>query len=128
MDKEVFDDFEDLVNENSIIYSDLQLNEPYYEIIKPLMKMLFERLFEDLQAENEKSPVYFHFLRDPAMGKYYWDPKGKVITEHASDIVTDFIASMSDDYFIDVCKYLHLDDELVSKVRYYEYFEGKWIQ
>ena len=125
MDKEVFEDFEDLVNENSIIYSDLQLNEPYYEIIKPLMKMLYDQLFEDLLAENEESPVYFHFLRDPAMGKYYWDPKGKVITEYASDIVTDFIASMSDDYFIDVCKYLHLDDELVSKVRYYEYFEGK---
>ena len=59
------------------------------------------------------------------MGKFYWDAKGKTITESASDIVTDFIASMSDDYFIDVCKYLHLDDELVSKVRYYEYFEGK---
>ncbi len=130
MDKEVFEDFEDLVNENySIIYSDLQLNEPYYEIIKPLMKLLYERLFDDLQAENEDSPVYFHFLRDPAMGKYYWDPKGKEITEYASEIVTDFIASMSDDYFIDVCKYLHLDDELVSKVRYYEYFEGRdiWV-
>ena len=87
--------------------------------------MLYEKLFEDLRKEDEASPVYFHFLRDPAMGKYYWDPKGKIITEYASDIVTDFIASMSDDYFIDVCKYLHLDDELVSKVRYYEYFEGK---
>ena len=125
MDKEVFEDFEDLVNENSIIYSDLQLNEPYYEIIKPLMKLLFEQLFDDVQKQNEASPVYFHFLRDPAMGQYYWDAKGREITEYASEIVTDFIASMSDDYFIDVCKYLHLDDELVSKVRYYEYFDGR---
>lgn len=124
MDKEVFDDFEDLVNENSIIYSDLQLNEPYYAIIRPLMQQLYERLIEDIQKENIKSPVYVHYLRDPALGRYYWDAKGKELTEYPSEIVTDFIASMSDDYFIDVCKFLHIDDELVSKVRYYEYFEG----
>ena len=57
----VFEDFEDLVNENySIIYSDLQLNDPYYGIIKPLMKLLYEKLFDDLQKEDEKWGGFFH--------------------------------------------------------------------
>lgn len=123
MDKEVFEDFEDLIQENDLIYSDLKLNEPYYVIIQPLMRKLFEAMAEDVRSQKEDSPVFQHYLHDPVLGRYYRDPKSRNITAWPSDIVTDFIASMSDDYFIDVCKHLHLDDVLIQKVPYHEYFE-----
>ena len=33
------------------------------------------------------------------------------------------IASMTDDYFIDICRYLHLDDALLDTLHYHEYFD-----
>ena len=123
MDKEVFDDFEDLIQENNLIYSDLKLNEPYYMIIQPLMKKLYQAMIKDVKEGQTTSPVFTHYLNLPGLGSYYRDPKTHQMNASPSDIVTDYIASMSDDYFIDVCKYLHLDDTLIEKVRYHEYFD-----
>jgi hypothetical protein len=30
---------------------------------------------------------------------------------------------MTDDYFIDICRELHLNDALLDKLKYHEYFE-----
>jgi hypothetical protein len=30
---------------------------------------------------------------------------------------------MTDDYFIDICRYLHLNDPLLDTLRYKEYFD-----
>ena len=38
------------------------------------------------------------------------------------DIVVDYIASMTDDYFIDLYAYLFPDDPFNQKVRYIPYF------
>ena len=37
--------------------------------------------------------------------------------------VENTIASMTDDYFIDICCHLHLDDALLDELRYHEYFD-----
>lgn len=123
MDKEVFEDFEDLINENSAIYSDEELVRPYYDIIQPLMDQLYSRLVDDVEQRNFQSPVFQHYLNDRIFGKSYRVPNGNKIIADPNDIVTDFIASMSDDYFIDICEYLHINDELIKKLEYREYFD-----
>lgn len=55
------------------------------------------------------------------------------ITEHArgvgvvrinvDDIVVDYIASMTDDYFLDLFVHEFPDDELCTKIHYTQYFE-----
>ena len=123
MDREVFDDLRDLIAENyRVIYGNQELNDPYYEIIQPLMKKLYVRLAEDVEDRNQDSPVFRHYLDDPVQSRFYRDPGG-TISASASDIVTDFIASMTDDYFIDVCKALRIDDVLVNRLSYHEYFD-----
>ncbi len=117
MDKEVFDDFEDLIKENYKGYGADELTKPYYEIVRPLMLKLYEQLLDDVICQNQNSPIFAHHINNPILGKSYQnssvDPNEKVV---------DFIASMSDDYFIDICKYLHIDDTLVEKIKYHEYF------
>jgi len=123
MDEEVFNDLRDLISENyRIIYGDDRLNAPYEEGVKPLMKGLYARLTDDLLNENKQSPVYRHYLNDYIMGSSYKDEQGN-ITGDVDDIVCDFIASMTDDYFVDICKELHIDDEAIKKLKYHEYFE-----
>ncbi|MBO5459975.1 MAG: HD domain-containing protein [Lachnospira sp.] len=124
MDREVFDDLKDLIAENyDIIYGNAELNEPYYEVIKPLMEKLYDRLVEDVEKRNFKSPVFQHYLNDTIQGKCYREkPRGRIIAS-PDDIVTDFIASMTDDYFVDICKYLHIDDGRIEKLKYHKYFD-----
>ncbi len=117
MDEAVYKDMQDFISENyDVIYGTWELNEPYETQIKPLMEKLFARFMEDLKSGNENSPVAYHYLRDPAVEGAYDE------NTPPAEIVTDFIASMTDDYFIDVCHLLHIDDEVLSRIRYHEYF------
>lgn len=125
MDEAVFNDLRDLIYENSeVIYSHPELNNPYFEIVKPLLGNLYDCLVEDVESRNYDSPVFRHYLDDPTQGRCYRDADDwqKVIAP-ADDIVTDFIGSMTDDYFIDICRHLHLDDPLLDTLRYKEYFD-----
>lgn len=127
MDEAVFRDLESLINENyDVIYSNEELNRPYNEIIKPLMKKLYMHLVNDVKTRNFESPVFRHYLNDRIQGWCYRkgsDPTGAIVAD-PNEIVTDFIASMTDDYFIDICRYLHIDDALCEKICYHEYFEN----
>lgn len=123
MDREVFDDMKDLISENNkIIYQDPRVTEPYDSLIKPLMSDLYARLMDDVKNENETSPIYRHYLRT-VMGKSYTDPETRALIVDPNEVVTDFIASMTDDYFVDICRYLHINDEILSQIRYHEYFD-----
>ena len=125
MDEAVFRDLRDLIHENSqVIYNHPELNSPYYEIVQPLLDQLYDRLVEDIETGRTDSPVFRHYLNDPIQGRCYRDPdEQENVTAPADDIVTDFIASMTDDYFIDICRYLHLNDSLLDTLRYKEYFD-----
>ena len=122
MDKEVYEDFNDLIDENKIIYASEELNKPYYDIIQPLMEKLYNRLVDDVENRHYSSPVFKHHLNKPILGDCYRLESSRKIIADSNDIVVDFIASMSDDYFVDICKYLHIDDALVAELTYKEYF------
>ncbi len=122
MDKEVFDDFEDLIRENYTIYGDESLNKPYYNIIQPLMEKLYGRLLDDIENKNYNSPVFKHHLNNIILGNCYREKNSRKIIADSNEIVVDFIASMTDDYFVDICKNLHIDDSLTESIKYHEYF------
>lgn len=87
------------------------------DVIRPMMEELYERLRDDLVAGREESPIWRHhlnawFLRNNAA--YRESP--------VDDIVVDYIASMTDDYFIDLYRYLFPDDPKAQKEIYRPYF------
>ena len=96
----------------------------HQQFVQPLLDQLYDRLVEDIEDGNTESPVFRHYLDDPIQGRFYRDSNNRaVVTAPADDIVTDFIASMTDDYFIDICRHLHLNDSLLDTLRYKEYFD-----
>ena len=123
MDEEVFNDLKDLINENyEIIYGNKELNAPYYEIVKPLMEELYAVLLDDVKNRNYDSPVFQYYLNDSIMGNCYREYESRAIIADPNEIVTDYIASMTDDYFIDICRHLHINDEAINILKYHEYF------
>ncbi len=124
MDLDVFKGLEKARAENfDIIYGNEKVTRTYYDCIKPMMKLMYERLLEDLNAYNFASPIYQHHLNHPILGNCYRDKRRHIITND-NDIVVDYIASMTDDYFIDLFTNLFPENSFyINGIKYHGYFE-----
>ncbi|MDE7158223.1 MAG: HD domain-containing protein, partial [Clostridiales bacterium] len=111
---------------NAFIYQIPEIRAPYDEVIRPMAEKLFERFLSDLINKKTNSLIYTQYLRDEYIAKNYSDRRKELgYTMSATDVdkVTDFIASMTDDYFLDVFARVFPDDELNEKVKYIGYFD-----
>ncbi len=121
MDKEYFDAFSAAKKENyALIYGNDKVDIIYKEILNPMMEQLYERLLVDAKAMDKNSILYKHHIQYiQNYTKYYSGVKYEENTP--DDIVMDFIASMTDDYFVEL--YKHLFPEKECKVKYVGYFD-----
>lgn len=67
----------------------------YSETIQKLFGILFHQYLEDLEKENRESKIYVRFLKD--MSEDY------VASHHPAEVVRDFVAGMTDRYFLSQC-------------------------
>lgn len=67
----------------------------HLDTIQTLFKFLFERYIRDIENENRSSKIFTGFLKD--MSESYIETHSKV------EIVRDFIAGMTDQYFLRQC-------------------------
>ncbi len=72
--------------------------------VKPMMTDIYGQLLEDLKKGNKSSPIYRHHI-DP-VGKSYYFRSTPYEKEEPNQIIVDYIASMTDNYFIELHKYL----------------------
>lgn len=87
--------------------------------VKPMMAELYDRLLEDVNTVNRKSPIFTQHI-DYVNQTHY--PRQTPYEDTEPDqLVVDFIASMTDDYFIELYRYLFPDSTL--KVEYKGYFD-----
>ena len=121
MDKEYFEAFSIGKKENyKLIYMNEKVDKVYKESIYPMFEFIYDKMRKDLVEGNESSFVYRHhieYIEDTT--KYY--AKKKYRDNDIDDIVTDYIASMTDDYLIDLCKEYYPDGRF--DVKYVGYFE-----
>jgi dGTPase len=61
-----------------------------------MFNLLFEQYFRDLETGNEESDIYLQFLDGMRSGYRTKTP--------AAGIVRDFIAGMTDEYFLERCR------------------------
>ncbi len=120
LDKEYADalDYEKRVN-YSKIYIRQDKNEPY-PTIKKMFRHVYEKLYEDLVAGDENSPVFRHHINKIFVG--FGEPEKRreeYRKEEPNQIIVDFIASMTDDYFTDIHAYLFPEAE---RLNYNSYF------
>lgn len=67
----------------------------HLDTIQTLFKFLFERYIRDIENENRSSKIFTGFLKD--MSESY------IETHSKEEIVRDFIAGMTDQYFLRQC-------------------------
>lgn len=124
IDKVVYDEMCQIKDENNKkIYSNVVVNRPYFDIVKPMMEKIYEKMRADVENRNFDSPIFKHHLNHPILGNCYRNEKDRSIIANTDDIVVDYIASMTDDYFLDLFMHEFPNDELCNKINYVQYFE-----
>jgi dGTPase len=102
------------------IYLNSDVSERFGQVIEPMFQDIYYSLLYDVTHKKEDSVVYKHHIAYIKEGlKYYEDYD--YLREEPNQIVTDFIASMTDDYFVELHKYLFPDSKL--SIEYKSYFE-----
>jgi dGTPase len=121
MDDDYFEAFSAGKKENyEIIYRADKLEDVYKNGVYPMMEQIYERMLADAKSHNKDSFLYKHhieYIKD--MTKYYSTVDYE--DNDPNDIVVDYIASMTDDYFVDLYRYLFPDGKY--DVKYVGYFE-----
>lgn len=86
--------------------------------IGAMMSEIYEKLLSDL-SNGRRSPVFTHHIE--YVNKPYYHRKKPYEETEKNQIVVDYIASMTDDYFIDLHRYLFPDSHY--EIRYKGYFD-----
>ena len=125
MDNDYFEELTSAKKENySHIYGNQKTEAAFRSDIEPMFEELYDELL--IQAENmdpESVFVRHHVNYVDRITKYVHVEHKPYRTNSADDMVVDYIASMTDDYFIDLHAYLFPDSP--HKVRYLGYFDQK---
>ena len=101
-----------------VIYRDKKVKQTLDNVIRPMMGDIYERLLDDLLRGNRDSPVFSHHIS--YVNKAHYKRKEPYENSDPDTIVADYIASMTDDYFIDLHSYLFPGSNL--KIDYVGYF------
>ena len=87
--------------------------------VKPMMAEIYGQMLQDLVQGRKNSPIFRHHIDYINATRYRREvPYG---VEEPNQIVVDYIASMTDDYFIDLHRYLFPDSSY--QVNYSGYFD-----
>lgn len=120
MSKKAFNDLNTAKKENyALIYKNQKINDDYDEKIKPMFSELYQKLLDDIKKHDENSVIYKHHIDFWAPNIKYYQCRDYTEDE-PNQIVVDYIASMTDDYFIDLHNKLFPDSHY--KIQYESYF------
>lgn len=120
MDEEHFEALKKAKADNyMLIYKNDSVNDVLQNTVKPMMSDVYAKLLDDLIKGNLASPIFRHHI-DYVNSAHYARSIPYESTE-PNQIVTDYIASMTDDYFIDLYEYLFPGSD--KKITYKGYFD-----
>ena len=122
MDDEYYDAIKATKKENyEKIYYNKELEDTYENKIRPMFHKMFDRLLDDIDKGDTSSVIYKHhidFVRENCKGygsDLYFEKTAN------NQMVADFMASMTDDYFVDLFEYLF--PKSPYKIEYKTYFD-----
>ena len=101
------------------IYNSAETSAKLDTTVKPMMSDIYGQMLDDLYHGRKSSPIFTHHI-DYVNSAHY---KREVPYENSdyNQIVVDYIASMTDNYFIELHGYLFKDSDL--RVEYKGYFD-----
>lgn len=101
------------------IYKNDEVKDVLDAIIRPMMQEIYGSLLDDLKNNTRNSPIFTHHIAYVTSAHYKREFDYK--ETEPNQIVVDYIASMTDDYFIDL--YSHLFPQSDKKIKYIGYFD-----
>jgi dGTPase len=104
-----------------LIYKSKGVAEKLDQIVLPMMTQIYEKLLNDILTDNKSSPIFRHHI--DYVNKAFYSRSVPYEQTEANRIVVDYIASMTDDYFIDL--HAHFFPKSDLKVEYKGYFNEK---
>ena len=119
MDTEHFEALKKAKADNyELIYKNDTVKAEIESTVKPMMSEMYEKLLDDLKKENKTSPIFTHHIS--YINKAHYKRETPYEKTEPNQIVVDYIASMTDDYFIDLHAFLFPSSKL--KISYKGYF------
>ena len=104
------------------IYKSPVLADEMDGLIRPMFSQLYYRLLDDVIKQDESSVIWKHHINFiKANTRWYDEDTEPYCRSNPHRIVSDFIASMTDDYFIDLYELLFPESSL--KIEYKSYFD-----
>lgn len=123
MDAQYYEAFSRAKKENyQRIYGHDVNTKIFDEQIFPMFEAVYEKLLQDIKAYDLSSVIYKHHIDYIRGYTKYYSREIDYEAQEDNDIVVDYIASMTDDYFIDLYEYLFPKGKY--KVKYKGYFES----
>ncbi len=120
MDEAHFTALQEAKRENyGLIYQNEAVEQKLKQTVKPMLDQLYTRLLSDLKNGDSASPIFTHHIAYVNKA-HYARPYPYEETE-PNQLVVDYIASMTDDYFIDLFSYLFPKSNL--QITYKGYFD-----
>ena len=122
MDQEYFAELVKAKKENSqLIYGNADIHDIYEDNIRPMFTSIYYKLLEDAKDHNKNSLLYRHHVEFVKENNRYQIGGEPYEETEPNQMVVDYIASMTDDYFIDLYKELFPDGNYA--VKYVGYFK-----
>lgn len=116
-----YNDLKHAKEENySVIYKNEQINKQYNEIIGPMFEELYYNLLDQVKSGSEGSIIYRHHIKFIMEAQKYYTGGKDYLADDPNMIVADFIASMTDDYFMALHEKLFPGSRY--KIKYKSYF------
>ena len=120
MDKTHFEALQKAKAENyRLIYNNDAVSEILETTVKPMIKELYEKLLLDLREGRRDSVIFTHHI--DYVNRAHYHRTTPYENEEPNQIVVDHIASMTDDYFVELYRRLFPDSGL--KIEYKGYFD-----
>lgn len=119
LDADYFNDLVVAKKQNYEYIYENQQTKKYLDVVEPMIRQLFEKLNKDLKDSNFSSPIYSHHIN--FINKNYYEKENEYLNQPDELIVADYIASMTDDYLVELYKHLFPNSNL--KIEYIGYFE-----
>ena len=122
MSKEIFSDLKLAKKQNyEVIYSKEGILEKSFSEVEQMFEELYEKLLEDLARGDESSPIFRHHIKQ-LVKKSHHIKQDEYLKTEPNVIVCDYIASMTDNYFVNLFE--HTFPASQKRVYARDYCEG----
>ena len=123
LSKQAFEDLKTAKRENyEYIYRNKATEAQYDEIIRPMFREVYYKFLDDIRRNDTSSFIYKHHIDAVRDACKHYENWNYIAEEEPNQIVADYIASMTDDYFIKLHKRLFPDSD--KTIEYHSYFDA----